>query len=269
MVEITTYYCEDGMDKKNFDIVLSYASEDKAIVSEFKNKLETGTKLKVYDYEDNKHLTIFKNVPEVLKEIYRNENSIMIIFLSSHYLEKKFTLYESQYACERMLNNQKLIIIKLEDVETLWLPSTRDYLTILNGTSDEIDYVVSVIKKALNYKEENSLTKLYKEIKITFSPFMTNKSVDRKKINSNNFLINKTEYLIDKKTNEILIWRVESNNSIHPMPILHIKEDINGYKLNSLYPIDIDNKFYISGNAQTIISIINKILTTGIDDEPI
>ena len=66
-----------------------------------------------------------------------------------------------------MLNNQKLIIIKLEDVETLWLPSTRDYLTILNGTSDEIDYVVSVIKKALNYKEENSLTKLYKEIKIT------------------------------------------------------------------------------------------------------
>ena len=85
-------------EEYKFDICLSYASENSSIVQCFKEKLRAALPfLKVYDYEENKHLTMGENTFSVLQKIYSPDTSLMIMFVSEAYVKSKmFTRYENQ-----------------------------------------------------------------------------------------------------------------------------------------------------------------------------
>ena len=129
-----------------YDIAFSYASEQKSIVDEFKIKLqELG--LKVFVDSDHPERLVFKHVANVLKPIYEDEDVAMIIFLSEDYARKNFTMYESWIAFDRLLNGQKLEIIRIDDAVLSWLPNSIHHFDIRKNDTDFIcDAIYCAIK---------------------------------------------------------------------------------------------------------------------------
>ena len=96
-----------------FDIAFSYASEDEYTAHKLKDYFRKKSNLRIYDYQENKKLSIFEYTPEVLKKIYFNSKIIMIMFLSENYIKKDFTNFESQFACQHLMRDKQLPEIHL------------------------------------------------------------------------------------------------------------------------------------------------------------
>ena len=122
---------------KNFDIAFSYASEQSKIVEVYKKKLEE-LGLSVFIDTDHPELFVFKHVPEVLKKIYDDNETAMLIFLSEDYARKDFTKYEGHLAFDRLLTEKRLAIIRIDDTKLPWLPSSLHFFDIQKYSIDSI-----------------------------------------------------------------------------------------------------------------------------------
>ena len=111
---------------EKFDIAFSYASEQNQIVETFKTVLEN-MGLSVFVDTDHPELFVFQHVPDVLKEIYDDNDTAMLIFLSEDYIRKDFTKYEGHIAFDRLLKEKRLSIVKLDDAVLPWLPSSLHF----------------------------------------------------------------------------------------------------------------------------------------------
>lgn len=129
----------------DFDIAFSYASEQIEIVNEFKQKL-TSLGLNVFLDTEHPELFVFNNVPEVLKSVYDDENTAMLIFLSNDYIKKNFTKFEGHIALDRLLEGKKISIIRIDDSELPWLPSSHHFFDI---RKNNINYICNAILSAL------------------------------------------------------------------------------------------------------------------------
>lgn len=145
---------------KKYDIAFSYASEQKSIIEKYSKKLK-GLGLNVFIDTEHPDLFVFKHVPDTLKQIYDDDEIVMLIFLSKDYAKKDFTKYEGHIAFDRLLNEKRLAIIKLDDSTLPWLPSSYFYYDINKYSFDSI---CKSLYNAINDYKLPSIDMLFKNM---------------------------------------------------------------------------------------------------------
>lgn len=209
-----------------FDLALSYASEDKFTVHTLRDYIRKKSNLKIYDYQENKQLSIFEYTPEVLKKIYSNKKVIMIMFLSQNYINKEFTDFESQFACQHLMKDKRLIVIKLDRVTNAWLPDMKDYMSLYDEKKNdirEIKKIGNIILDALELCEKESIEKLYEIIKkeIAENLLFCNVNNSDSEISISNHAHKLVIYL---ESGSLFLSEKFSAIEVNPMPIVEIKQ---------------------------------------------
>jgi predicted MPP superfamily phosphohydrolase len=120
-----------NMTDKNYkyDIVLSFAGEDRKYVKEVADCLKANGVNVFYDeFEEDKLWG--KDLYVYLDNIYRQEAKICIMFLSKHYAKKLWTNHERESAQARAFqqNEEYIHPIKLDDTEIPGIKPTTGYL---------------------------------------------------------------------------------------------------------------------------------------------
>lgn len=247
-----------------FDIAFSYASENNNVVQEFKKIMRQKSTLKIYDYLENKHLTVLENTPEVLKKIYSNEKTVIIMFLSKEYISSKvFTNFESQIACDRYLEKGKLIVIKLDHSETGWMPKSKDYIALYGekqNDHNEILKAVNVILKAITIDNPDTSEKLYTNLQ-KFFICKTDEVEVMDNIKENiSLYCNGNLFSIVHSDNHILLLKLESIMNPNPMPLIEIYAEEIGCRVKAyIYPYNlkcIDKLFTELEISELIFNVI-------------
>ncbi len=252
-------------DLYEFDLALSYASEDGFTVHKLRDYLRKKSNLKIYDYQENRKLSIFEYTPEVLKRIYSNNKVIMVMFLSENYITKDFTVYESQFACQHLMRDKRLIVIKLDKTTNAWLPDTKDYMSLYDDKKRderEIYKIGDTILDALNLYEPESIDKLFSLIQqeiVRQLPFYNVINADEKIYISNN----SHKLTIFQEDSAILICEMVSSTEINPMPLVWITCKVNEYLMICTVPeLTIRTQENLSKDAafNNLCEIINGII---------
>lgn len=248
-----------------FDLALSYASEDEFTVHKLKNYIRTKSDLKIYDYQENKKLSIFEYTPEVLKKIYSNKKVIMIMFLSENYIKKEFTDFESQFACQHLIRDKRLIIIKLDRTTNAWLPDMKDYLSLYDDKKfdeREIYKIGDTILDALSLYETESTEKLFNLIQQEISsrlPFYDIKKIEKKIY----ILGNLYKLVVFMEDGCIFLSEIISSTEFNPMPLVRITLKDNHYLMICIIPTLTElSQENLSGDAvfNKLCELINQIL---------
>ena len=124
-----------------FDVVLSFAGEDRLIVEKYVSILKSKSKSLTVFYDEEKRSELWgKNLVEELYDIYKNKARYCILFISKHYLNKMWTNHERQAAQERALKEKSeyILPIKLDDTELPGMPTTIGYLDLRVLNIEEI-----------------------------------------------------------------------------------------------------------------------------------
>ena len=221
-----------------FDLAFSYASEDEFTVQKLRDYLRKKSNLRIYDYQENKKLSIFEYTPEVLKKIYSNKKVIMVMFLSENYIKKEFTVFESQFACQHLIRDKRLIVIKLDKTTNSWLPDTKDYMSLYGDKkrdTREIYKIGNIILDALNLYSPESIDKLFSLIQKETAqklPFYNVINADEKIYISNNL----HKLIVYREDSAILMCEMVSSTEINPMPFVWITCRDNEYLMICTVP---------------------------------
>lgn len=134
------------MKSKKYDIALSFASEDKQVAKDLALSL-MNFDLRVFIDEWATNELWGKDLHEYLSTIY-NDSSVTIILLSSHYLEKQWTLTELTTLRNSSVHNpdHTILPIKIDDSSYPHMISTIGYIDLRQATVKEI---AELIKKKI------------------------------------------------------------------------------------------------------------------------
>lgn len=133
-----------------YDIAISYASEDREHVDEYaKLLLEYGVKV-FYDQTNQAELW-GKDLNENLPDIYSKKAKYCVMFISKNYLKKWWTERERLSAQLRNMDegNDYLLPIKLDESEILGMPPSVVYIDMREVSTDDI---VSITLERLGKK---------------------------------------------------------------------------------------------------------------------
>ena len=104
------------MKKKSYDIAVSYASEQRAYVERFVERLHAH-KLNVYYDRDAQVRMVGKILDQELHRIYIQESSCCVLFLSDAYVTKPVTKFESNIILsETVYTDNFMYILKFDPV---------------------------------------------------------------------------------------------------------------------------------------------------------
>lgn len=112
-----------------YDVVLSFAGEDRAYVEECADIL-TALGLKVF-YDSYEQSELWgKDLYTFLADIYSNKAEYAIVFVSQHYATKRWTKHEFKFINERMFKSdtEYLLPVLLDDTQLPGIPNTQGYL---------------------------------------------------------------------------------------------------------------------------------------------
>jgi len=112
-------------DAKPYEIALSFAGEDRALVERIANVLDSGG-IKVF-YDRFEEVSMWgKDLTAHLADIYKNRANYCAMFVSIHYVSKAWPQLERQHALSRALIEKReyILPIKLDESEVPGLPST-------------------------------------------------------------------------------------------------------------------------------------------------
>ncbi len=125
--------------KFKYDVAVSFAGEDRAMVEEFVNILAANQVSVFYDSWERAKLW-GKDLYQYLDMIYRQAAQYCIIFVSRHYVEKAWTKHELKSAQARAFqqNSEYILPIKLDDTELPGLPKTVSYLDARQTKIEEV-----------------------------------------------------------------------------------------------------------------------------------
>lgn len=146
-----------------YDIAFSFASEQKEIVEKYKKELQR-LGLNVFVDDDHPELFVFNYVPDILKQIYDDENTTMLIFLSEDYAKKEFPLYEGHIASDRLIKGKNLGIIRIDDAELSWLPNSFHFFDIRKY---DMSYICHAIYKAIKNQTNVDINHLFEHLNDT------------------------------------------------------------------------------------------------------
>lgn len=126
---------------------MSFAGEDRAYVEECANILSA---LGIRVFYDSYELSELwgKDLYTYLADIYSNKSMYVMVFVSKHYVEKRWTKHEFKFINERIFKSdtEYLLPIFLDDTSLLGIPLTQGYLC--NKTPYEV--AVTFAKKFNN-----------------------------------------------------------------------------------------------------------------------
>lgn len=141
--------------KYYYDVVLSFAGEDRGYVEACADIL-TSLGVKVF-YDSYEQDTLWgKDLYAFLADIYSNKAKYAIVFVSQHYVKKRWTKHEFKFINERMLKSETeyLLPVYLDDTKLRGIPETQGYLK--NKTPYE---VAVMLAKKINKNVDVELMK--------------------------------------------------------------------------------------------------------------
>ena len=125
--------------KFKYDIAVSFAGEDRAIVEEFVNALAINDISVFYDSWEQAQLW-GKDLYQHLDMNYQQAAQYCVIFISENYVKKAWTKHELRSAQARAFqqNSEYILPIKLDDTELPGLPTTIAYIDFRHTSIQEI-----------------------------------------------------------------------------------------------------------------------------------
>lgn len=130
----------------DFDIAVSFAGEDRTYVHQFVGRLKANG-LEVF-YDQDKLAEMWgENLLDFLQAVYNRRARYAILFISQHYVDKKWPGHERQAAQDRALQQSSpyILPVRLDDAELPGLHSTIGYMDARYMGMDGL--VEAVLKK--------------------------------------------------------------------------------------------------------------------------
>jgi hypothetical protein len=124
---------ECGGMEPEYDVALSYASEDRSYVDEVAAALkENGVKV-FYDRDEDEAVRLWgKNLYDYLSEVYHKRARYTVIFISASYAKKRWTTHERQNAQARAFgeNREYILPARFDDTNVPGLLETTRYVDL-------------------------------------------------------------------------------------------------------------------------------------------
>lgn len=114
---------------RQYDVALSYASEDRAYVEQVAEGLRALGVTVFYDRFEQVELW-GKDLAEHLGQVYSQDAHFVVIFASRAYADKGWPNHEKQFALSRHLRGEKgrILPVRVDDTEIPGIPPTMAYL---------------------------------------------------------------------------------------------------------------------------------------------
>jgi len=131
------------MDIFEYDIALSFAGEDRAIVDELAATLaEEGVRVFYDNYE--KAQLWGKDLYQHLQIVYKDRARYCIVFVSEAYAKKVWTRHELKQAQARAFkeNKEYILPVRLDDTEIPGLNATTGYIDLRHHSVAELNEVI-------------------------------------------------------------------------------------------------------------------------------
>jgi hypothetical protein len=122
-----------------YDVVLSFAGEDRHYVERVANYLRSQAVRVFYDrYEEVKLWG--KDLAEHFDSVYRQSGKYCVIFVSKHYIERMWTKHERQMALARKLREHReyILPVRIDETEVPGIPHSILYLKAGEHTPAEL-----------------------------------------------------------------------------------------------------------------------------------
>ena len=138
----------DGDHEYEFDVAVSFAGEDRALVDEIVDLAQEHDVRAFYD-EDYKVETWGKDLIEYFTDLYQHRARFAIVFISRHYATKVWPRVERRSILARAMNEhaEYVLPVRLDDTELEGLLPTVGYLDArregVKGIADAIVQKVS------------------------------------------------------------------------------------------------------------------------------
>lgn len=127
------------LNKKKYDIAISFAGEDREIAEEIAEKLSESGKRVFYDNFEKANLW-GKNLYAYLSEVYGQRAKYCLMIVSKSYAKKHWTNLEREAAQSKAFREkyEYILPLRLDDTEILGLLPTTGYIDIRNTNVNEI-----------------------------------------------------------------------------------------------------------------------------------
>jgi hypothetical protein len=145
--------------KFKYDVAVSFAGQDRAVVEEFVNILASNHISVFYDSWEQAELW-GKDLYQYLDMIYSQAAQYCVIFVSSNYVKKAWTKHELRSAQARAFqqNSEYILPIKLDETELPGLPGTVAYIDVRHTRIDEVAHLLLEKLNASNQPNIQDLT---------------------------------------------------------------------------------------------------------------
>lgn len=158
-----------------FDVVLSFAGEQRSYVEEVANHLRKNNVNIFYD-EYNELQLWGKDLIEEFDKVYQNEGKYCLMFISKEYVETYWPSHERRSALARALKDREYLLpVRFDKTPLPGLPDTIGYLNAHEKSPLELSNIV--IKKLEKFvsKEEHRESANYRvpKMKQRFNPYET------------------------------------------------------------------------------------------------
>ena len=128
---------------KKYDVVLSFADEDRKYVEQVADFLESHQVVIFYDkYED---VTLWgKDLAEHFDGVYRKQGRFCVMFISRHYADKVWTKHERKSALARALEERAEYVLpaRFDDTEIPGLRPTIRYQDLKRLTPEQLGELI-------------------------------------------------------------------------------------------------------------------------------
>ncbi len=138
-----------------YDIVISFAGEDRKIAESIANKLnESGARV-FYDNFEEENLW-GKNLYEYLTKVYSESARFCVMLLSKNYANKSWTTLERQSAQARAFREQNEYILPIR-LDNTAIPGLHETIGYISFENTGIDKIVELIIRKLKQSNLNAL----------------------------------------------------------------------------------------------------------------
>lgn len=126
-----------------YDVVLSYAGEDRVYVEEVASALKASDVRVFYDRYEEASLW-GKDLVEHFDSVYRNDGRYCLMFISKAYAEKMWTRHERRSALARGLESKREYVLpaRFDDAKVEGLRPTTAYIDLRRVAPDELTRLV-------------------------------------------------------------------------------------------------------------------------------
>ncbi len=148
-------YCSDSDvaegSKYEYDVALSFAGEDRDFVEKVAEKLGQN-KIRVF-YDRDRSVALWgKDLGDALDDVYRLRSKCVVMFISKHYAEKRWTNHERKSAFSRAIQEKQEYVLpaRFDQTELTGLRPTIAYIDLRRHTSDSFAELIMEKLKELD-----------------------------------------------------------------------------------------------------------------------